>query len=47
MKRKEHIIINILTAWSFILGSVVITALGYAFIQIITGNVHSTASFEF
>ena len=47
MKRKEQIILNILTAWSFILGSTVITALGYAFVQLITGNIHSTASFEF
>jgi hypothetical protein len=47
MKRNEIIILRILNVWSFILGSVTITALGYAFIQIITGNVHSTASFEF
>jgi len=47
MKRTEQIILNILTAWSFILGSTVITALGYAFVQLITGNIHSTASFEF
>jgi hypothetical protein len=47
MKRNEIIILRILNVWSFILGSVTITALVYAFIQIITGNVHSTASFEF
>jgi len=47
MKRNEIIALNILKVWSFILGSTVITALGYAFIQIILGNVHSTASFEF
>lgn len=47
MKKNEIIITKIFMVWSFILGSIVITALGYAFIQIITGNVHGTASFEF
>lgn len=47
MKKNEIIITKIFMVWSFILGSIVISALGYAFIQIITGNVHGTASFEF
>jgi len=36
-------------AWSVItcLGTMVVTALIYAAIQIAIGNVHSTASFEF
>ena len=47
IKMKEAIFLNVLRGVSIILGTVTITALVYAFIQIVTGNVHSTASFEF
>ena len=47
MKKGEVIVLRILQGWSFILGTMVISALIYAFAQIIMGNVHGTASFEF
>jgi hypothetical protein len=40
--------INLLAGiWVGVLMSMTIASICYAFIQVITGNVHSTASFEF
>jgi hypothetical protein len=47
MKTLEIVTLRALQALSFVLGTMVIVALGYAAIQIATGNVHGTASFEF
>jgi hypothetical protein len=47
MKTTEILVLRILQATSIALGTMVIIAIGYAFFQIATGNVHSTASFEF
>jgi hypothetical protein len=47
MKTLEMVTLRTLQVASFILGSIVIFAIGYAFFQIATGNVHGTASFEF
>ncbi len=37
----------IAVVWTGVLMSMIIISLGYAIIQVVTGNVHSTASFEF
>lgn len=47
MKKGELILLGALQVLSFCLGTMVIWAVGYAFVQIAIGNVHSTASFEF
>lgn len=47
MKNLEMVTLKTLQVVSFVLGSMVIIALGYAFVQIAIGNVHGTASFEF
>jgi hypothetical protein len=47
MKTLESLTLNTLLVISYILGATVIFAIGYAFFQIATGNVHGTASFEF
>jgi hypothetical protein len=45
---KTERVINLLAGvWVGVLMSVTVVSLCYAFIQVITGNVHSTASFEF
>jgi hypothetical protein len=41
-------ILNVLgMVWVGVLLSMTIISLGYAIFQVVTGNVHSTASFEF
>jgi len=47
MKRGELIALKVLQGWSIILGVIVIFSIGYATFQVLTGNVHGTASFEF
>jgi len=47
MKRLEVVTLKAMQALSIALGAMVIIAIGYAFVQIAIGNVHSTASFEF
>lgn len=47
MKTLELVTLRALQVASFVLGTMVIIALGYAAFQIATGNVHGTASFEF
>ena len=47
MKTFELVTLRFLQVLSICLGTTVIFALGYAFVQIAIGNVHSTASFEF
>jgi hypothetical protein len=47
MKTLELVTLRTLQVVSFLLGATVIIAIGYAFVQIITGNVHGTSSFEF
>jgi len=47
MKKGEIVLLKVLQGWSFILGAIVIFSIGYAAVQIVIGNVHSTASFEF
>ena len=40
--------INLVAAvWVGVLMSMTIISLGYVIVQVVTGNVHSTASFEF
>lgn len=40
--------VNVLAAvWVGVLMSMTIISLGYVIVQVVTGNVHSTASFEF
>jgi hypothetical protein len=47
MKTFELVTLRFLQLLSICLGTTVIFAIGYAFVQIAIGNVHSTASFEF
>lgn len=47
MKTLESVALKILQAASFVLGAMVVFAIGYAVLQIATGNTHGTASFEF
>ena len=47
MKKGELILLGALQLLSICLGTTVIFAIGYAFVQIAIGNVHSTSSFEF
>ena len=47
MKTLESLTLNALLVISYLLGATVVFAIGYAFFQIATGNVHGTASFEF
>jgi hypothetical protein len=47
MKTLEMVTLRFLQVLSFCLGTMVIFALVYAFVQIAIGNVHGTASFEF
>jgi hypothetical protein len=47
MKTLESVTLRALQVASFLFGATAIIAIGYAFVQIITGNVHGTSSFEF
>ena len=47
MKRLELITLRTMQALSIALGTMVVIAIGYTFVQIAIGNVHSSASFEF
>jgi len=47
MKTFEMVTLRFLQVLSFCLGTIVIFAIGYAFVQMAIGNVHGTASFEF
>jgi hypothetical protein len=47
MKRLQVITLMAMQGLSIALGAIVIIAIGYTFVQIATGNVHSSASFEF
>jgi hypothetical protein len=47
MKTLELVTLRFLQLLTFTLGATIVLALGYAIIQIATGNIHGTASFEF
>ena len=47
MKTFELVTLRFLQVLSICLGTTLIWAIGYAVVQIVTGNVHGTASFEF
>jgi len=47
MKTLELVTLRFFQVLSIGLGVIIITALTYAFFQIATGNIQSTASFEF
>jgi hypothetical protein len=47
MKRLELITLRAMQGLTITLGTMVVIAIGYAFIQVATGNIHSSASFEF
>lgn len=47
MKTFELVTLRFLQGLSICLGTILIWAICYAFVQIVTGNVHGTASFEF
>lgn len=47
MKTLEMLTLRFLQLLTLTLGTTIVLALGYALVQIATGNVHGTASFEF
>jgi hypothetical protein len=47
MKTLELITLRFLQGLSIALGTIVIVAIGYTLVQIVTGHVHGTASFGF
>lgn len=47
MKTLEMVTLRFLQVVSIAMGTGVVIAIGYAFFQIFSGNVHGTASFEF
>ena len=47
MKRLEIAALRFFQVLTIGLGTLAIFAIGYAFVQIATGNIHSTSSFEF
>ncbi len=47
MKTLEMVTLKLLQGVSVVVSATVIIAVGYAILQVILGNVHSTASFEF
>jgi hypothetical protein len=47
MKRLELITLRAMQGLTIALGTMVVIAIGYACIQVATGNIHSSASFEF
>jgi hypothetical protein len=47
MKTSELITLRVLQGVSILLCATVIIAVGFAALQIVSGEVHSTASFEF
>jgi hypothetical protein len=44
---KQVILEKAFTVWTFVLGATFVVGLGIAIFNLITGNYHGTASFEF
>lgn len=45
--KKEIILEGVMMVWAFTLMAMVVVGIGYATYNVLTGNVHGTASFEF
>jgi len=45
--KKGIILEGVMMVWAFTLMAMVVVGIGYAAYNVVTGNVHGTASFEF